>query len=79
MRFSELSQNCEAMTDSVPKNARWNKKLVKVRKNQKADWRAVDYHKKRTDKFDLFAVKSKETNKKKSSVLFLGESAFEIN
>ena len=40
--------------------------------------------KKRTDEFDLFAVKSKKANKTNSSVRFLGESmahqsAFEIN
>ena len=40
--------------------------------------------KKRTDEFDLFAVKSKKANKINSSVRFLGESiarqsAFEIN
>ena len=50
----------------------------------KADWRAVDSPKKRTDEFDLFAVKSKKANKTNSSVRFLGESmarqsAFEIN
>ena len=50
----------------------------------KADWRAVDSLKKRTDKFDLFAVKSKKAKETNSSVRFLGESmarqsAFEIN
>ena len=50
----------------------------------KADWRAVDSPKKRTNEFDLFGVKSKKTNKKNSSVRFLGEVgrpfiAFEIN
>ena len=40
--------------------------------------------KKRTDEFDLFALKSKKANKTNSSVCFLGESmarqsAFEIN
>ena len=49
-------------------------RLLKVRKNWKADWRAVDSPKKRTDEFDLFAVKSKKVNKKNSSVRFLGES-----
>ena len=39
----------------------------------KADWRAIDSPKKRTDEFDLFAVKSKKANKKNSSVHFLGE------
>ena len=47
----------------------------------KADCRAIDSPKKRTDKFNLFAVKSKKAN---SSVRFLGESmarqsAFKIN
>ena len=50
----------------------------------KADWRAIDSPKKRTDEFDLFAVKSKKANKTNLSVHFLGESvarqsAFEIN
>ena len=50
----------------------------------KADWRGIDSPKKRTDEFDLFAVKSKKANKTNSSVCFLGESmprqsAFEIN
>jgi hypothetical protein len=50
----------------------------------KADWRAVDSPKKRTDEFDLFAVKSKKANKINLPVRFLGESlarqsAFEIN
>ena len=45
---------------------------------------AVDSPKKRTDEFDLFAVKSKKAKKTNSSVRFLGESiarqsAFEIN
>ena len=45
---------------------------------------AVDSPKKRTDEFDLFAVKSKKANKTNLSVRFLGESmahqsAFEIN
>ena len=58
---------------------------LKVRKkNQKADWHAVDSPKKRTEEFDVFAVKSEKTNKTNSSVRFLGESmarqsAFEIN
>ena len=46
---------------------------LKVRLNQKADWRAVDSPKKRTDEFDLFAVKSKKANNTNSSVRFLGE------
>ena len=50
----------------------------------KADWCAIDSPKKRTDEFDLFAVKSKKAKKTNSSVRFLGESmarqsAFEIN
>ena len=58
--------------------------LLKVRKNRKADWHAVDSPKKRTGEFDLFAVKSKTANKTNSSVRFFGESmarqsAFEIN
>ena len=45
---------------------------------------ALDSPKKRTDEFDLFAVKSKKANKTNLSVHFLGESmarqsAFEIN
>ena len=40
----------------------------------KADWRAIDSPKKRTDEFVLFAVKSKKANKSNSSVRFLGES-----
>ena len=40
---------------------------------KKADWRAVDSPKKRTDEFDLFAVKSKKANKSNSSVRFFGE------
>ena len=51
---------------------------------ENADWQAVDSPKKRTDEFDLFAVKSKKANKTNSSVRFLGESmarqsAFKIN
>ena len=58
--------------------------LLKVRYFRKADWRAVDSPKKRTDKFDLFAEKSKKANKTNLYVHFLGESmarqsAFEIN
>ena len=34
---------------------------VKVRQNRKADWRSVDSPKKRTNEFDLFAVKSKKS------------------
>jgi hypothetical protein len=57
---------------------------LKVRWNRKADWYAVDSPKKRTDEFDLFAVKSKKAIKTNSSVCFLGESmvrqsAFKIN
>ena len=61
-----------------------NVSLLKVRSNQKADWRAIDSPKKRTEEFDLFAMKSKKANKTNSSIHFLGESmarqsAFEIN
>ena len=60
--------------------------VLSVRTGQlisKADWRAIDSPKKRTDEFDLFAMKSKKANKTNSSVCFLGEfmarqSAFEI-
>ena len=38
----------------------------------KADWRAIDSPKKRTDEFDLFAMTSKKANKTISSVHFLG-------
>ena len=47
--------------------------MLKVRKNRKADWQAVETPKKRTDEFDLFAVKSKKANKTNSSVRVLGE------
>ena len=40
----------------------------------KADWRAIDSPKKRTNEFILFAVKSKKANKTNSFVRFLGES-----
>ena len=40
----------------------------------KADCCALDSPKKQMDKFDLFAVKSKKSNKTNSSVHFLGES-----
>ena len=36
----------------------------------KADWRALDSPKKRSDEFDLFAMKSKKANKTYSSVRF---------
>ena len=50
----------------------------------KADCCTTDSPNKRTDDFDLFAVKSKKANKLNSSVCFLGESmarqsVFEIN
>ena len=50
----------------------------------KANCQAGDSPKKRTDEFDLFALKSKKANKTNSSIRFLGESmarqsAFEIN
>ena len=40
----------------------------------KADWRAIDSPKKRTDKFVLFAFLLFTANKSNSSVRFLGES-----
>ena len=46
---------------------------LKERQNQKADWRAVDSPKKRTNECDLFAMKSKKANKKNSAVRFFGE------
>ena len=58
----------------------WNKGQVK----SKSRLRAVDSPKTRTDKFDLFAAKSKNANKTNLSVRLLGESlarqsAFQIN
>ena len=47
--------------------------VLKVRKNQEADWGAIDSRKKRTDEFDLFSVKSKKAKKPDPSVLFFGE------
>ena len=46
---------------------------LKLRYYRKADWQAVDSPKKRTDDFDLLAVKSKKANKSNSSVRFFGE------
>ena len=40
----------------------------------KADWRAIDSPKKRTDEFVLFAFLLFTANKSNSSVRFLGES-----
>ena len=40
----------------------------------KADWRAIDSPKKGTNKFVLFAVKSKEATRTNSFVHCLGES-----
>ena len=40
----------------------------------KADWRAIDSPKKRTDEFILFAFLLFTANKSNSSVRFLGES-----
>ena len=59
-------------------------KITKDQVKPKADFQAVDSPKKWTDKFDLFALKSKKGNKTNSSVCFLGESmarqsAFQIN
>ena len=58
--------------------------MLKVRKNQKADGRAVDSPKKQMDEFDLFIVKRKKASKTNSSIRFLAESmarqsAFKIN
>ena len=47
--------------------------LLKVSLFRKSDLRAVDSPIKRSDEFDLFAVKSKKANKINSSVHFLGE------
>ena len=47
--------------------------LATYAKGRKADWRAVDSPKKRTDKSDLFAMNSKKVNKANSFVRFLGE------
>ena len=48
---------------------------LKVRRNQKQDWRAIDSpKKKRTNEFVLFAMKSKKANKTNSFDRFLGES-----
>ena len=43
--------------------------LLKVRKNQKADWWAVDSPKKRTEEFDLFAVKNKKANESRKKIM----------
>jgi hypothetical protein len=40
----------------------------------KVDWCDIDSPKKRTNKFVLFAMKSKKANKTNSFVCFLGES-----
>ena len=48
--------------------------LLKGQIKPKADWPAVDSHKNRTNKFVLFAVKSKKANKTNLFVRFLGES-----
>ena len=55
-------------------NGRYELPLLKVRKNRKADWRAVNSSKKQKDEFDLFAVKSKKANKTNSVVRFFGRS-----
>ena len=45
-------------------------------KSRLESWlRAVDFPKKQTDEFDLFAFKSKKANKTNSSVHFLGEDS----
>ena len=43
--------------------------VLKVRYIRKADWRAVDFSKNQTNKFDLFALKSKKANKTNLSVI----------
>ena len=50
--------------------------LLKVTLNQKADWRAGDSPKKRTEEFNSVAVKSKKAKKTqiRSFVRFLGKS-----
>ena len=48
--------------------------LDKGRLILKADWRAIDSPKKRTDEFVLFAFLLFTANKSNSSVRFLGES-----
>jgi hypothetical protein len=54
-----------------------NQQLLRESKGQlisKADWRATDSPKKRTDEFDLFAFLLFTTNNSNSSFHFLGES-----
>ena len=41
----------------------------------KADWRAIDSPKKRTNEFVCFSVKSKKAKKTNLFIRFLGESA----
>ena len=48
-------------------------KWLKVRKNQKQFGRTVDSPKKQTNKFVLFAVKSKKANETNSFIHFFGE------
>ena len=48
--------------------------LTKGQLISKADWRAIDSPKKRTDEFVLFAFLLFTANKSNSSVHFLGES-----
>ena len=47
--------------------------LTKDRIKPKADWRAIDSPKKRTNEFDFFAVKSKKAKNPNLLVHFLGE------
>jgi hypothetical protein len=50
------------------------KRVAKIQLISKADWRAIDSPKKRTDKFFLFAFLLFTANKSNSCVRFLGES-----
>ena len=66
----------ESFTAEIFKRWNYNTYILVAIKGQlisKANCQAVDSPKKRTDEFDLFAVKSKKANKTNSSVRFLGE------
>ena len=52
----------------------WFLAFTKVQLISKADWRAIDSPKKKTDEFVLFAFLLFTANKSNSSVPFLGES-----
>ena len=65
--MSTVEGNLNKKSDSVKK--------LNVSKFRKADWLAVYYPKKPTEEFDLFAVKSKKTNKTNLSVRFLVEAS----